>query len=169
MVPRSLGSEKSENYGAVVAVLNPKLRVIRGACNLQWIVREKNRRRDGKASPIASLRKACFCACRRTAAVAIRPPWQSLGPCRIIIRSRVRRLAQGVHSRNNCVDFGVCVDGVNRLVVRPRLIALDRFGPPSNHRLDASKIRDWKELKESLRFFSVSEWYNFVFQHGPLP
>ena len=39
----SVGSETSDNYAGVVAILNPTLRVIRGACGLQWIVQEKNR------------------------------------------------------------------------------------------------------------------------------
>jgi len=41
VVPGSTGNEKSDDYGGVVAVLNPKLRVIRGACGLQWIAQKK--------------------------------------------------------------------------------------------------------------------------------
>jgi hypothetical protein len=34
-------NEKSDAYNGVVAVLNPRLRVIRGACGLQWIVQKR--------------------------------------------------------------------------------------------------------------------------------
>ena len=33
--------ETDEGYGAVVAVLNPKLRVVAGSCGLQWIVQKR--------------------------------------------------------------------------------------------------------------------------------
>ncbi len=33
--------ETGETYGAVVAILNSALRVIRGACGLQWIVQKR--------------------------------------------------------------------------------------------------------------------------------
>ena len=43
MLPASARSEESDAYAEVVASLNPKLRVIRGKCGLQWIVQAKNR------------------------------------------------------------------------------------------------------------------------------
>jgi hypothetical protein len=39
--------EESDTYGGIVAVLNPKLRVIRGKCNLQWIAQRQNTERNG--------------------------------------------------------------------------------------------------------------------------
>ena len=38
---RASNRETDETYGAVVAVLNSALRVIRGACGLQWIVQKR--------------------------------------------------------------------------------------------------------------------------------
>jgi hypothetical protein len=38
---RASNRETDEGYGAVVAVLNPKLRVIRGSCGLQWILQRR--------------------------------------------------------------------------------------------------------------------------------
>jgi hypothetical protein len=37
----SSAREKDEAYGAVVAVLNAKLRVIAGSCELQWVVQSR--------------------------------------------------------------------------------------------------------------------------------
>ena len=42
-LPGSARSEESDDYGEVVAILNPTLRVIRGKCGLQWIAQKKNR------------------------------------------------------------------------------------------------------------------------------
>ena len=39
----SLAREESEGYAGVVAVLNSRLRVIRGKCGLQWIAQKKER------------------------------------------------------------------------------------------------------------------------------
>jgi len=46
--------ETDENYKGVVAVLNQKLRVIKGACGLQWIVQNR--------STPAVWRSIAFCA-----------------------------------------------------------------------------------------------------------
>ena len=43
MLPANSRGEESDCYGEIVALLNPKLRVIRGKCGLQWIVQAKNR------------------------------------------------------------------------------------------------------------------------------
>ena len=43
MLHASARSEESDAYGQVVAILNPKLRVIRGKCVLQWVAQAKNR------------------------------------------------------------------------------------------------------------------------------
>jgi len=41
-LPGSVRNEKSDAYNVVVAVLNPRMRVIRVACGLQWIVQKRN-------------------------------------------------------------------------------------------------------------------------------
>ena len=69
--PRNLGSfvapqrarrpvqrEESDDYGEVVVILNPSLRVIRGNCGLQWIVQPQYGQRNGK--PI--WQSLAFCA-----------------------------------------------------------------------------------------------------------
>lgn len=38
---RAYFREESDDYGAIVAVLNPALRVIKGRCGLQWIAQKK--------------------------------------------------------------------------------------------------------------------------------
>ena len=40
-LPGNVWNEKSDAYSGVVAVLNPRIRVIRGACGLQWIVQKR--------------------------------------------------------------------------------------------------------------------------------
>jgi len=57
-LPGSVRSEKSDDYGGVVAILNPKLRLIRSKCDLQWIVQRQNNRRNG--APIWS--SFAYCA-----------------------------------------------------------------------------------------------------------
>ena len=52
--------EESDDYGGVVAVLNPKLRVIRSRCNLQWIAQRQNGNRNG--APIWT--SFAYCATR---------------------------------------------------------------------------------------------------------
>jgi hypothetical protein len=47
--PASGRSEESDNYGEVVAVLDPKFRVIRSRCGLQWIAQRQNGKRNGAA------------------------------------------------------------------------------------------------------------------------
>ena len=42
------GREESDDYGGAVAILNPKLRVIRGKCGLQWIAQHQGGRRNGE-------------------------------------------------------------------------------------------------------------------------
>ena len=40
-------SEESDNYGAIVAVLTPRLRIIRSRCDIQWIAQRLNGMRNG--------------------------------------------------------------------------------------------------------------------------
>lgn len=56
--PAAPEREESDNYGAIVAILNPKLRVICSRCDLQWIVQRQNRKRNG--APIWS--SFAYCA-----------------------------------------------------------------------------------------------------------
>jgi hypothetical protein len=48
-LPGSARNKKSDAYPGVVAVLNPKLRVIRGRCGLQWIAQRQNNKRERRA------------------------------------------------------------------------------------------------------------------------
>jgi len=49
--------ECDDHYVDIVAVLNPKLRVIRGSCNLQWIIQRQNK--IVKGEPIWSSLSFC--------------------------------------------------------------------------------------------------------------
>jgi len=65
-------NEESDSYGAIVAVLTPKLRIIRGKCNLQWVIQRLNGMRDGapKWSGFA------FCATKTGLLLRIKEHWQ---------------------------------------------------------------------------------------------
>jgi hypothetical protein len=57
VVPGGARKEKSDNYREVVAVLNPKLRVVRGSCGLQWLVQKKVSPREWKSSAFCATRE----------------------------------------------------------------------------------------------------------------
>jgi hypothetical protein len=46
-VRRDARREESDDYGEVVAILNPTLRVICGRCGLQWVVQCQKGKRNG--------------------------------------------------------------------------------------------------------------------------
>jgi hypothetical protein len=66
--------EESDNYKDVVAVLTPKLRVIRCRDGIQWIVQRQNNKRGGL--PIWS--SFAFCATRESLFIRIRGHLQAL-------------------------------------------------------------------------------------------
>ena len=52
--------ERDDHYVGVVAVLSPKLRLIRGSCNLQWVIQRFDRVRDG----VSTWQSFAFCQTR---------------------------------------------------------------------------------------------------------
>jgi len=65
--------EESDNYGAIVAILNPKLRVICSRCDLQWIAQRQNNKRNG--APIWS----SFAYCAMKEGLLLRLPEHGCG------------------------------------------------------------------------------------------
>ena len=71
--------EESDDYTGVVAVLNSKLRVIRGKCGLQWIVQKKERPTRWTSFAYCGTKEGLLlrCAFPQAGAAAIPAPGQS--------------------------------------------------------------------------------------------